>query len=34
MRHVQHGAAQINLVLRETTGSAPRWVVAAETVSD
>lgn len=25
-RHVQHHAAQLNLILRETTGSAPRWV--------
>ena len=26
MRHVQHGAAQLNLILRQTTNSAPRWV--------
>ena len=26
MRHVQHHAAQLNLVLRQTTDSAPRWV--------
>jgi hypothetical protein len=26
MRHVQHHAAQLNLILRQTTGSAPRWV--------
>ncbi len=26
MRHVQHGAAQLNLILRQTTDSAPRWV--------
>ena len=26
LRHVQHGAAQLNLVLRQKTGSAPRWV--------
>jgi hypothetical protein len=26
MRHVQHGAAQLNLILRQTVGSAPRWV--------
>jgi hypothetical protein len=26
MRHVQHGAAQLNLILRRETDSAPRWV--------
>jgi uncharacterized damage-inducible protein DinB len=26
MRHVQHHAAQLNLLLRQATGSAPRWV--------
>ena len=26
MRHVQHSAAQLNLILRQTTDSAPRWV--------
>jgi hypothetical protein len=26
MRHVQHHAAQLNLILRRTTSSAPRWV--------
>ena len=26
MRHVQHHAAQLNLVLRQQTDSAPRWV--------
>lgn len=26
MRHVQHHAAQLNLLLRQRTGSAPRWV--------
>jgi len=26
MRHVQHHAAQLNLILRETIDSAPRWV--------
>jgi hypothetical protein len=26
MRHVQHHAAQLNLILRLTTDSAPRWV--------
>lgn len=30
LRHVQHGAAQLNLVLRQTTDSAPRWVTSAE----
>jgi hypothetical protein len=29
MRHVQHHAAQLNLILREKTGSAPRWVFKA-----
>lgn len=29
MRHVQHGAAQLNLILRATTDSAPRWVARA-----
>lgn len=29
MRHVQHHAAQLNLILRQTTGTAPRWVVKA-----
>jgi hypothetical protein len=29
MRHVQHHAAQINLILRQTTDSAPRWVAKA-----
>jgi hypothetical protein len=27
MRHVQHGAAQLNLILGQNIGSAPRWVV-------
>ena len=27
MRHVQHHAAQLNLILRQTVDSAPRWVV-------
>jgi hypothetical protein len=27
MRHVQHHAAQLNLILRQTIDSAPRWVV-------
>jgi len=26
MRHVQHHAAQLNLLLRQRTGSAPGWV--------
>ena len=26
MRHVQHGAAQLNLILRQNTDSAPGWV--------
>jgi len=26
MRHVQHHAAQLNLILRQTTDSAPDWV--------
>jgi uncharacterized damage-inducible protein DinB len=26
MRHVQHHAAQLNLLLRQTTDSAPDWV--------
>jgi DinB family protein len=26
MRHVQHHAAQLNLLLRQTVDSAPRWV--------
>lgn len=30
MRHVQHGAAQLNLVLRETIDSAPRWTFTAK----
>lgn len=25
-RHVQHHAAQLNLILRQETGSAPGWV--------
>jgi uncharacterized damage-inducible protein DinB len=29
MRHVQHHAAQLNLLLRQKTASAPRWVVKA-----
>ena len=30
MRHVQHHAAQLNLLLRQTTDDAPRWVAAAK----
>ena len=30
MRHVQHHAAQLNLVLRRETGTGPRWVIRAE----
>jgi uncharacterized damage-inducible protein DinB len=31
LRHVQHHAAQLNLMLRQTTGAAPRWVARATT---
>jgi hypothetical protein len=30
MRHVQHHAAQLNLLLRQTTDSAPSWVGRAK----
>jgi hypothetical protein len=30
MRHVQHGVAQLNLVLRETIDSAPKWTFTAK----
>lgn len=30
MRHVQHHAAQLNLMLRQATDSAPGWVARAE----
>jgi hypothetical protein len=30
MRHVQHHAAQLNLILRQTTDSAPAWVRKAK----
>ena len=30
MRHVQHHAAQLNLLLRQTTQSAPRYVIRAK----
>ncbi len=33
MRHVQHHAAQLNLILRQRTDSAPRWVRRAGTAS-
>jgi hypothetical protein len=26
LRHVQHHAAQLNLILRQTVDAAPRWV--------
>lgn len=29
LRHVQHGAAQLNLILRQITDSAPEWVSRA-----
>jgi hypothetical protein len=31
MRHVQHHAAQLNLILRRNTDSAPRWVARTKT---
>jgi len=30
MRHLQHHAAQLNLLLRQQTDSAPRWVSRAK----
>jgi len=30
LRHVQHHAAQLNLILRQTIDSAPRWVFRAK----
>jgi uncharacterized damage-inducible protein DinB len=30
MRHVQHHAAQLNLILRQTIDSAPGWVSKAK----
>ena len=30
MRHVQHAAGQLNLILRQTIDSAPRWVKRAD----
>jgi len=32
MRHVQHHAAQLNLMLRQKTDSAPRWVAKTKCV--
>jgi len=32
MRHVQHHAAQLNLLLRQRVGSAPEWVGRAGTL--
>ena len=32
LRHVQHGAAQLNLLLRQETAAAPRWVGQAKDV--
>jgi hypothetical protein len=29
-RHVQHHAAQLNLILRQKIDSAPRWVIEAK----
>ena len=34
LRHVQHHAAQLNLILRQTTGSAPRWVAGKASEPD
>ncbi len=35
MRHVQHHAAQLNLILRQTIDSAPRWVsIARQKLAD
>lgn len=30
LRHVQHHAGQLNTLLRQATGSAPRWVKASQ----
>jgi hypothetical protein len=32
MRHVQHHAAQLNLLLRQTVDAAPRWVAKAQSL--
>jgi uncharacterized damage-inducible protein DinB len=34
MRHVQHHAAQLNLILRQKTDSVPGWVARARDASD
>jgi predicted transglutaminase-like cysteine proteinase len=31
LRHVQHHTAQLNLILRQVTDSAPRWVSSSRT---
>lgn len=31
LRHVQHHAAQLNLILRQVTDSAPRWIATVRT---
>jgi uncharacterized damage-inducible protein DinB len=30
LRHVQHHAGQLHLLLRQTTDDAPRWVAAVK----
>jgi hypothetical protein len=30
MRHVQHHAAQLNLMLRQAVNAAPRWLAKAK----
>ena len=32
MRHVQHHAGQLHLILKQKTGAAPRWVRVAKTI--
>ncbi len=34
MRHVQHHAAQLNLILRQETNSAPGWVSKGKTIKN
>ena len=34
MRHVQHHAGQLNLLLRQTIDSVPRWIVQAKNSSE
>ena len=34
MRHVQHHAAQLNMILRQATGGAPQWVFQAKNARD